>query len=146
MSNLIYRWKSGSRLKGDPVPVAEALERIRAKNDGLKPGDIVREAKRQASVLHQYFEWNDDLAAKSWRIEQAKYIVRCLVVVHVGEDQVEDITVRAFMSVNEDDDRSYESIARIMEDPELRERLLQKATGTLGMAAIRKPQGVRCHL
>jgi hypothetical protein len=128
MSNLTYRWKPGSRFKGDPVPVAKALERIRVKNDGLKAEAVVREARKQTSVLHQYFDWNDSVAAEKWRIEQAGQIIRYIVVVHKGVDEEEDLCVRAFVSINdEDDEKSYTSIAHAMGDPELREQVLQKA-------------------
>ncbi len=128
MINQIYKWKVGSRLKGDPKEIAEVLERIRTKNDGLTPGMVVKEAEKPSSILHNYFDWNNRIAAEKWRLEQAKYIIRSLVILHEGDGDEDDLMVRAFVSINDEEDgKSYTSIAHAMEDEELRKQILAKA-------------------
>lgn len=58
------------------------LEKIRVRNGGvLTPEAVVAAAKKPTSPLHRVFEWNDSEAAKAWRIEQARCLIRSVHVV-----------------------------------------------------------------
>ena len=80
MSPTVYQFREGSRFRGDAAVVAAELERIRAE-DGLKSEAIVTAAEPDASPLHPYFEWDDAAAAHQLRLEQARRLVRAVVVV-----------------------------------------------------------------
>lgn len=57
--------------------VADKLIEIAAKNGGvLTPDAVINEAKKKTSVLHGEFEWDDTVAAKKYRIDQARRIIR----------------------------------------------------------------------
>lgn len=57
--------------------VAARLERIRLNHDGvLTPDDVVKDARRDSSPLHDQFEWDDTVAAGKYRIEQARELIR----------------------------------------------------------------------
>ncbi len=77
----------------------EALESL-AKEKGGKfvPKDVVELARRKASPLHDYFDWEDKTAAAKWRVEQARHLVRVLKV-KVDRDGDERLE-RAFICVD----------------------------------------------
>ena len=82
---LVYRFKSGFRLNGDPQVVGETLEALRVRNGGqLTPEDVVVEAAKRRSVLGQYFEWDDTEAAQQHRLFQAKCLVGSVVAAAQG--------------------------------------------------------------
>jgi len=59
----------------------EELRRLENRRGQLRPGDVVRAARSRTSPLHTYFEWDDGKAATAWRLEQAKTIIRKVVLV-----------------------------------------------------------------
>jgi len=124
---MIYKWKTGFLSHIDAQKAGTELERIRVQHNGqLTPDNIVRAAKRKASPIHSVFEWDDKRAADAHRKDQAKFLIRSIVVV---EDDVLEIKepVRAFVSVRVEDKPHYTSIATAMSDEELRQQVLQKA-------------------
>jgi hypothetical protein len=124
---MIYKWKTGFLSHIDAQEAGTELERIRVQHNGhLTPDNIVRAAKRKTSPIHGAFEWDDKRAAMAHRKDQAKFLIRSIVVV---EDDMLDIKepVRAFVSVRVEDKPHYTSIATAMSDEELRQQVLQKA-------------------
>ena len=115
-------WKRNMSVKAD-VAAAE-LERIREENpDGiLDPEEVVFASEDEDAVLHGLFTWDDKKAAHGYRIEQAKYIIRNLVVVEDAED--ESRTTRAIVSTG---NRMYQPITTVLSDADLRSRLLEAA-------------------
>ena len=89
---------------------AAELERIRNKYGTLKPELVVNESRSKRAVLHSIFTWDDAAAAEKWRREQARGLIKNIVVV-VNEETV-TCTVRAFVNVRpaEGDKRSYTPI------------------------------------
>jgi len=56
------------------------LKIIADRNDGiLLPEQVVEFAKRKTSALHDAFEWDDTEAARKYRLEQARAIIRVSV-------------------------------------------------------------------
>lgn len=126
-----YRWKPGSQAALDAQIAGEELERIRIENEGrLEAHDVVEVARSSNSPLHKAFEWNDERAAYAHRIEQAKYLIRSIEV-RIEEPEAPARAVRAFVSVSEQDERSYTSIEDALSSPMLREQVLRRAWGEL---------------
>jgi hypothetical protein len=49
----------------------------------LTPERIVEEARQPSSPLHSYFEWDDKIAAERHRLNQARILLRTIVIVPV---------------------------------------------------------------
>lgn len=82
-----------------PAEVAgKELERIREKYGTLEAEKVVEESKDDSSVLHSIFEWDEKKAADSWRVNQAKALIRSIVV-NVEREEIK-CKVRAFVSVS----------------------------------------------
>lgn len=124
---MIYQWKSEARLKIDPQVAGEELERIRTWDNGrLDAKSVVEVSRDPGAPLHPAFEWDDAKAAEGFRVEQAKYMIR-MIVVSPEPEKEEAKPIRAFVSVVRDEDRSYTSVSHAMADPELRRQVLLTA-------------------
>ena len=127
---MIYSWKEGSRLSGDAQKAGEELERIRTRHNGrLEPEWVVHEAKAKRNPLHDLFEWDDNVAAQNYRVDQARGVIRSIDV--VVEEVEAPKPVRAFVSVWRGSDRSYTSVSHAMSDPKLRQQVLAEALASL---------------
>lgn len=124
---MIYQWREGFRLPGDPNEVGTHLEALRQKQEGfLTAEEILKDAHKKRSPIHPYFEWNDTDAAREYRLSQARYLMRAIVVVR--EEGVEAEPHRAFVVVSSEgkSDR-YTSTRDALSDEDMRNQLLERA-------------------
>lgn len=126
-----YHWKEGSRLPIDAQAAGESLERLREDRGGrLTPDDVVISARPRRSPLHDAFEWDDSVAAKAHRLNQARYLLRSVeVVIRSDGYSGPRRQSRAFVVVsgNGDGDRSYTSVEVAMSSKPLRQQVLAQA-------------------
>lgn len=107
----------------DPQAAGERLEEIRERGGGtLEPKAVVEDARLPASPLHGHFEWDDRIAAQQRREDQARYLIRNLVV-RIGEDK----SIRAFVNVRVAEGSAYTAIQVAMGNEEMRRQVLQRA-------------------
>ena len=133
MSNTVYRWKGNSRIPIDANVAGRELEQIAAEKKGkLCAEAVVKKATPKKSPLHEAFEWDNTEAAKQYRLDQARYLIRSIVVVMEKPDQEEPTTVRAFVRISDAPKTPYESIVTVMSDKEKRESLMELALRELG--------------
>lgn len=125
-----YAWRPGSRIKADAESVGEHLAALRASHGTLTPHIVVEESRNPNAPLHGYFEWDDGEAAAQYRAQQARAAIGSLVVRYRSEPEGPPKTVRAFVSVRDDEDhgkRKYEATAAVMSDEALRTRAIRRA-------------------
>ncbi|WP_298165123.1 hypothetical protein [Novosphingobium sp.] len=125
---MIYKWREGLRAPTsvDPQKAGEELERIRTRHNGrLEPEWVVHNAKSPQNVLHDLFEWDDNVAAQNFRIDQARAVIRSVEA--VIEEAPEAKPIRAFVSVVQERDRAYTSVQHAMADADLRKQVLMQA-------------------
>ena len=67
----------------------------------LKVDDVLNEARREDSILHKHFEWDNTKAAESYRKEQARALIQRCKITLVN---TEPMSVRAFVSLPTDRD------------------------------------------
>ncbi len=127
-----YRWKRQVAAGLDAQAVGDHLEQIRHKRKGiLTPQAVVKDAKRKRSPLHSCFEWDDTDAAVKYREDQARYLLRNVVVVFDGGTENQK-TARAFVTIVTDDTLHYTSLVYAMSQEELRQQIVQRAWKELG--------------
>lgn len=132
---MVYEWKAGCVLQLDPQAVGTVLEDIERRDGRVTPEAVVDEARKPSSVLHPAFEWDDRVAAEQYRLQQARYILRHIVVREVAPEA--PMPVRAFVVAdtqdNDDEERGrgYVHIRTAMSDPALRDAVLAKALAEL---------------
>lgn len=74
------------RITQEIVATIAALEDRRGR---LTAEQVVEEARPPSSPIHGCFEWDDSKAAESWRIEQARDLIkRVKIVIEVEEKKV----------------------------------------------------------
>lgn len=133
---MVYSFRAGSHLKGDPQQIGEHVEQLRRQHDGrVTPRVVVDDAAKRRSPLHPHFEWEDARAADLYRLEQARHLVRSLIVSVPDADAP---PTRAFVCVRYegDDENAYTSVAVAMRDPVTRDQVLAAARREL--ASFRK--------
>lgn len=115
------------------VNVRSELEAIRLKNGGLLTEEsVITEAKSKKHPLHDRFTWDNSAAAKLWRLEEARRLIRS-VFVTIEQPKDTSVTVRAYASLPRDREAGggYRSISDIMSQEDLRSELLTTALSEL---------------
>jgi len=108
------------------------LARIAGETGKLTPDDVLAAAQDEASPPHELFEWDDTEAARLWRIEQARAVIRSVRV----EIKTETKTVSTVFYVRdpsrESKSQGYVSLPKLRTDDELMREAL---AGEFGRAA-----------
>jgi hypothetical protein len=127
-----YRFKEGSRLDNrKATAVGKCIEAIEQKHKRVTAERVVKEARNAQSPLHGFFEWDNTKAAKAYRLEQARHMIRSVVV--VWDDPATSTgsrVTRAFLSLRDEDDsggKMYMGAVRAMSDARYRKQLLAEA-------------------
>jgi hypothetical protein len=112
--------------KADAQTLGEALAGIAVEHGGhLKPADVLKAASDRRSYLSQFFTWDDAEAAESWRLAEARALIRS---VEVTETTVpNDERKRAFLSISDTQGRSYRPVQQIETDARLQALVLAQA-------------------
>lgn len=134
---VFYEFKSGFQVHGtDAQTVGEELAALSASQGGLTPARLVDRSRDLRAPLHGCFEWDDIKGAALYREEQARYLMRSVVVARIdGDDHERAVTargpVRAFVRVP--DTNGYEPIQVVIHDRDKREGLLRQAKADMAV-------------
>lgn len=130
-------WKQGSHHTVDPQVAYEVIEKVREKNKGEVTAEaLVAAAKAKRNPLHPEFTWDDSEAANEHRLEQARRVLRSLVVIRddlsTDRPQRQYEVIRKPQEASEDGKRerdkyAYRTMEDIMADPDHRAELLGRA-------------------
>lgn len=98
----------------------------------LKPEAIVAAAQDPNSPLHGQFTWDDDEAARRWRLEQARFLIKSYTVVY----EPLNIRIRGFVSLDSDrqQEGGYRRLSDVMERADLKQEMLSIALRDLEQA------------
>lgn len=124
---MVYKWKSVSGIKADPNLAAAQFKTLE-NTVGLTPKTLLEANRDAGAVLHDEFEWNDDVAAEKYRVHQAGQIIRMLCVVPEIEGS-EAVPIRAYFPTSEN--KTYERIDVIVKDEDKYAELLASAYSEL---------------
>jgi hypothetical protein len=110
--------------RADPQKIGTALAKIAEQQKGrLTPPAVVEAARDARNPLHKHFEWNDQLAAESFRLEQARMLIRSVALVGDGDTE----PAPAFLSISDKIGTSYRSMGEIMDSADLQSAVLASA-------------------
>lgn len=135
-----YTWKYS--VKADAAKVGQELEVLYEEHGKVTPPIIVEDARNEERETHKLIEWDEAAAAEKYRLEQAKYIMRNIIVVtkteEIPEEEPKIIKLRVYENVKTDEgDRYYMPLQSAMEREDTRSWLLAQALKDL-MAFRRK--------
>ena len=132
MEKRIFKSGKGATFSNEKAQVyGEFLWRLREENgDFLSPETVVEKAKPKASPIHDFFEWDNSVAAEKYRVWQARYLLGRIEV--IVQSDGEDDQVRAFhnISVQTDGDeheRGYVTLRDVQANADYLEIVLENA-------------------
>ena len=110
----------------DANVIGPVLDKLANENKSTRQ-DIVDEAKKKKSLIHNYFEWDNEKAANNYRLDQAGLMARSIVV--RIKTNAGDKDIRAFhpIQVTKDNNKSYLTIDIIKSNPEYAEQVIYNA-------------------
>lgn len=137
--NTIYQWRTEYRGKrGDVNLLGKELEEIEQEKGSISANEVLERARNENSALHEYFEWDNTVAAEQHRLSQARYLIR-MVVVKIERSDQEQITTRAFVELR-GEEGPYKSISVVAKDENYRKQLLIQARDDI--KALRKKYAI----
>lgn len=105
--------------------IADRLEKIAGLNGGrITPDAVLLDAKSPKSPLHDQFDWDDSTAAKSWRLSQARELIRSIRV-EITTDTRTVSTVRYVRDPAAGEAQGYVEVAKLRDDKTLAVEALQ---------------------
>lgn len=121
-----YRWKVGSRLRGNPTLVGRRIEQITSRKGRCTREDIYADARKRDSPFRaDLYSKTTDAMIREWRLTKANEILRMIQVVEIEVVGGEKTEIAAPL-VSFIPEREYVLTARVLRDSDLRkERLAQ---------------------
>jgi hypothetical protein len=111
--------------RADAQAIGAALQKIADKYDGrLNPEIVPDEAVAKSHPLHRHFEWDDALAGRAYRVQQARQLIR-LIRVEPEDPDVEP--PRAFLSIHSEGRTSYRALDSVRRSSDYQMILLRSA-------------------
>lgn len=99
MAAYSYEYRVKGLYKAPAQVAGEICETLAKSETGLTPAALVDVSRPQDAPLHDDFEWRDKEAAEKYREVQAQGIIRNIVCVPVTTGEMQQETVRAFISM-----------------------------------------------
>lgn len=100
------------------MSLRDQLQALYDQHNVLTPDLIVDVARDPEHPLHSRFQWDDGLAADSWRKAQAHELIRSVRVVYREADEKQSArTVRSWHAVRTDKGHVYEPAEKVASDP-----------------------------
>ena len=129
------RWRAGSTFtKITPEDAYDELESIKQGAGGvITARAVVDRATDEANALHDGFEWDDFAAADKHRLSTARNLIRSIQVIRYDTTATsEGISIYHNISRDPSEEnpsarRVYMSLDDILDDPQARRSLLEKA-------------------
>lgn len=136
---VLYQARSSTLSDKEAQKIGEILEKIEKEKGGVQPSDIVEEA-RTNDFLNNFFEWDNRRAGEMYRLEQARNLVRQIVI---RVEEIEDKPpIRAYVSVNNSVTRNkeYVHIYSAMSRSDYKTQIISKALNELNGWTLRYEQ------
>ena len=131
---MVYRFRDGTRFRGDAEATALELERIRSEVGTLTASGILAAAALDDSVLHGFFPWDDAEAAHEHRLEIAGKLPRAIEVIR---DDRPPTSMYVHHSVPEAREGEYTPLSIIVRAPDRYLLALEEAQRDLAAAQRR---------
>ena len=103
MEKFVFKAKAGSTVPENKAQsYGERLYELMQinKKQELTAEDVVNDAKEKNVVYHEFFEWDDSIAAHQHRLEQARLLMRSIIKIKIISGKEEPIETRAFHCIS----------------------------------------------
>ena len=122
--NMVYKWNPSYHAKADAQVAGAVCEQLAAENR-LTAQELVDVSEPKTAPLHDAFEWNNKIAGNEWRKEQARRMIRSLLIVREDREPV-----KMYFNL-ETKEPEYKSIKLILESEDDYRKMLSNALGEL---------------
>ena len=123
---MVYKW-SGHGYAVNPNDVGKLFEDIEKKHGELTRELVLENARDEASVIHELFEWDDNVAAEKYRLHQATTLIANLDV-EIESDDKDPITCRAFVNTSQSNSTGkFVNIGTAFQSQETKDLVMQRA-------------------
>ena len=126
---MVYKWRTGSQIKGNAQVSGELFEQLSQTKEGLTAETLLNANKLKNAPLHNDYEWNNQKAANEWRLHQSRHFLNSLIVVMVNDETSEELHTRAVHITTEA--HKYEPITTIIKEENKYAVLLENALAEL---------------
>ena len=126
MAAFKYAYKFPGMYSAPAQSVGEMLEELSNSPDGLTPQSLVDANRAEGTLLHDAFEWRDDVAAEKYRQVQAQAIIRNIVIIEHTTNEEDETTVRGYV-VTPGGDSRYVTLQSALTNDSYRAKLLEDA-------------------
>lgn len=110
-----YAWKLVGLAKGINIDDAvQELERIESLYGSLTPENVLDASRPKNALLHNYFEWDDSVAAERHRIQQARVLLNNIEVKIISNGQPKQVAV--YEVVKSSSGQQYKSLQTMSVD------------------------------
>lgn len=130
MVQTVIKWSINGIFKADANKCYQEIQQI---GDEVKPEQVLAKAKDKQSELHKCFDWNDSSAAEKYRIEQAKSVIRHLIVIQKDDEdeKTEPVQFRVMMKNERTHGSGYKQTIVMVRDEDEYKKLLENAYAEL---------------
>lgn len=115
----VITWSIDGLIKADATKCYTEMQTL----DRITPSNVVDYARNENTELHKCFEWDNDIAAEKYRFEQAKLVIRSIVV--RSDDEEDDTQIRALQITTTAN--VYEPTRVFLQKPDEYKALLKRA-------------------
>lgn len=141
---MTYKWRTFNYSM--PAQAAgEHIEELDREHGHVTPEILLDDSRPEGALLHPLYEWNNEIAAEKYRLNQSRKILGELVVVRVEHENVpeeEQQPVRAFVSVAKQNAPAiFRPVAVALSEEETKTQVLANAKAELDQMA-RKYAGI----
>lgn len=120
-------WKVQGIFKADAQKCFEEIG-----NNGVTPEEVLNIAKNENTELHKCFEWDDNVAAEKYRLNQARSILQMIVVI----PEEKEVAPRRVFQISSEQN-VYQPLKFFMKNDDEYQVLLSRAIGELRAIATR---------
>ena len=123
-----YKAVVGSMLDDEKAQrYGEYLEALAEEQGKITPDIVVDDARNENSPLHDFFEWDLEIAARGHWKQQARNLIGSINVIVKVEDRQIETRAWCHVFVTEHQEQNYQPIIRVMSDVDMRKQMLETA-------------------
>ena len=132
MEKKVYKARRGAPFAQKKAQIyGECIEEIKDKKGGaVRTRVVIEAAQDKHSLLHGYFEWDNEIAGAKYRIHQARQLLNHLTVIVKtdGEEREQKAYLNVSVITEEGSvEQIYVTIDRALTDDEFRAQILAQA-------------------
>ena len=106
--------------------VGREIEAEQREHGVCSPRGLVDRERPETAPLHAYFEWDDVRAAEEYRVDQARTLVRSVVIVHEDSEAPAYVHVTITDAEDSEDREGYMDFRSAMRNPRHRRQVFME--------------------